>query len=198
MKAIKFLQQLFRRFFTSLLGDWFVTASSVILCMVLLTVRLPGMELLGTPPNWALIWVVTWSVKRSVFISAIAGLVLGLLQDSMTAFVPTHALSLACVGMLTARLHKQRYIQEDFISVALIVFGMTLFAETITAVQFAIPSSIAPIANMADTFVLNLADLWTQRQQVALCQAIVSSLWAPVVYYPLNRWWHNSKIIQPI
>lgn len=197
MKASKFFQQLFRRFFSSLLGNWVVTASSVILCMALLTVRLPGIELLGTAPNWALIWVVTWSVKRSVFISAIAGLVLGLLQDSMTAFMPTHALSLACVGMLTARLHKQRYIQEDFISIALIVFGMTLFAETITAVQFAIPSSIAQIANMADTFVLNLADLWTQRQQIALCQAIVSSLWAPVVYYPLNLWWQN-KIIQPI
>jgi len=39
-------------------------------------------------------------------------------------------------GILTARLQKQRYIQEDFISVALIVFGMAVLAETVTALQF--------------------------------------------------------------
>lgn len=193
----RFLRQMLRRFFTSLLGNWLITASSVILCLLLLIVRLPGMELLGIAPNWALIWVVTWSVKRSIAISAIAGLIIGLLQDSMTAPIPTHALSLACVGILTARLHKQRYIQEDFISIALIVFGMTLVAETITAVQFAIPSGFTGITNMVDKFVLNLANIWTYRQQIALCEAIVSSLWGPVVYYPLNRWWQYSKTLQP-
>lgn len=191
---VRLLQQTSRRFFNSLLGNWVVTASSVILCMLLLTVRLPGMELLGITPNWALIWVVTWSVKRSLAISAIAGLILGLLQDSMTAAVPTHALSLACVGMLTARLHKQRYIQEDFISIALIVFGMTLVAETITAVQFAIPSGITEIKNWTEQLVLNLADIWTYRQQITLCEAIVSSLWGPVIYYPLNRWWQRNSL----
>lgn len=189
----KFLRQMLKHFFTSSLGNWVITASSVILCLLLLIVRLPGMELLGIVPNWALIWVVTWSVKRSIAISAIAGLILGLLQDSMTAPIPTHALSLACVGILTARLHKQRYIQEDFISVALIVFGMTLVAETITAVQFAVPSGVTGITNVVDKLVLNLADIWTERQQIALCEAIVSSLWAPVVYYPLNRWWQFCR-----
>lgn len=189
----KFLRQMFGRFFSSLLGNWVVTAGSVILCLLLLTVRLPGMELLGIAPNWALIWVVTWSVKRAIAISAIAGLIIGLLQDSMTAAIPTHALSLACVGMLTARLHKQRYIQEDFISIALIVFGMTVVAETITAVQFAIPSNVTGITDLVDRLALNLADIWTQRQQIILCEAIVSSLWGPVVYYPLNRWWQCSN-----
>jgi len=152
------------------------------------------MELLGIAPNWALIWVVTWSIKRSIAISAIAGLILGLLQDSMTAPIPTHALSLACVGMLTARLHKQRYIQEDFISIALIVFGMTLVAEMIVAVQFAIPSGVTGLTNMLNQFGLNLANIWTYRQQIALCETIVSSLWGPVVYYPLNRWWQFSRV----
>lgn len=194
MKAqVRLLRQMCGRFFHSLLGNWVVTASSVILCLLLLTVRLPGMELLGFAPNWTLIWVVTWSVKRSIAISAIAGLILGLLQDSMTAAVPTHALSLACVGILTARLHKQRYIQEDFISIALIVFGMTVVAEAIAAIQFAIPSNVTGLTELADRLVLNLADIWTYRQQITLCEAIVSSLWGPVVYYPLNRWWQYSN-----
>ncbi|NEO49923.1 MAG: rod shape-determining protein MreD, partial [Moorea sp. SIO4A3] len=34
-----------------------------------------------------------------------------------------------------------------------------------------------------------LAQIWTDHQRIAICSAILSSLWAPVVYYPLNRWW---------
>jgi len=74
------------------------------------------------------------SVKRTLVQGVIAGLALGLLHG-MTSPHPTHALSLALVGILTARLQKQRYIQEDFISVALIVFGMAVLAETVTALQ---------------------------------------------------------------
>jgi len=74
-------------------------------------------------------------VKRTLVQGAIAGLALGLLRWHDVTH-PTHALSLALVGILTARLQKQRYIQEDFISVALIVFGMAVLAETVTALQF--------------------------------------------------------------
>lgn len=42
-----------------------VTVASVWLCLVLLPLRLPGMELAGISPNWLLIWVVAWSVKSS-------------------------------------------------------------------------------------------------------------------------------------
>jgi rod shape-determining protein MreD len=128
-------------------------------------------------PNWLLIWVVAWSVKRSPFQGAIAGLALGLLWDSMSANTPSHALSLALVGFLTASLQKQRYIQEDFISVALIVFGMSLIAETVTALQYIIHGLRAA------------SDIWTDRQRFTLITALLSSLWTPVLYYPLNRWW---------
>ena len=166
--------------------------------------RLPGMELLGIAPNWLLIWVVAWSVKRTVVQGAIAGLVLGLLQDGMTSPDPTHALSLAVVGILSARLHKQRYIQEDFISVALIVFGMAVLAETVTALAFSfLGASVAG----ADSYAANapccanasrkLAEIWTYHQRIALCSAMLSSLWAPVVYYPLNLWWERMKLKEP-
>ena len=167
--------------------NWMVTVSSVFLCLLLLPMRIPGMVLLGTQPNWLLIWVVAWSMKRTVFQAAIAGLVLGLIQDGMTSPDPTHTISLIVVGVLTACLQKQRYLQEDFISVALIVFGMTILAEVISAVQF---------------FFLNLTTISTiaftiqHRQQVALASAIVSSLWAPAVYYPLNHWWARMKVLQ--
>lgn len=173
------------------LVNWAVTVGSTFLCLLVLPMRLPGMELLGVAPNWLLIWVVVWSVKRTVIQGAITGLALGLLQDGMTSPQPTHVLSLVVVGILTARLQKQRYIQEDFISIALIVFGMAVLAETITALQFSF--LLRSEGSVEVRAARNLAEIWTYHPQVALCSAILSSLWAPVVYYPLNRWWERGK-----
>ncbi|MGQ4646013.1 rod shape-determining protein MreD [Lyngbya aestuarii] len=161
-----------------------VTLCSVFICLMVLPVRLQGMELLGIAPNWLLIWVVAWSVKRTAFQGALAGLALGMIQDGMTAPYPSHVLSLAVVGILTARIQKQRYIQEDFISVALIVFGMAVVGETVTAIQYSL---------MGDR---NLAEIWADHQRIALSSAILSSLWAPVVYYPLNRWWERLSLME--
>jgi rod shape-determining protein MreD len=143
------------------------------------------MELLGIGPNWLLIWVVAWSVKRTVFAGALAGIVLGLLQDSMTSPNPTHALSLGIVGILTSLLQKQRFIEEDFISIAVIVFVMAVLAETIFGVQLTLIGDER-----------KFTDIWTYYQRVALASAILSSLWAPVVYYPLNRWWQRMKLLE--
>ncbi|MEI2582930.1 rod shape-determining protein MreD [Scytonema sp. PRP1] len=164
--------------------DWAITVGSVLLCLLMLLIRFPGMELLGIGPNWLLIWVVAWSVKRTAFQGLFAGVVLGLLQDSMTSPDPTHALSLGVVGALTGMLQKQRFIQEDFISIALIVFAMAVLSETIFAWQLIL---------MGDR---NAADIWTYFQKVALASAILSSLWAPVVYFPLKRWWRRLKLAE--
>lgn len=172
--------------------NWGVTAASVLLCLFILPTRFPGMELLGVGPNWLLIWVVAWSVKRTAWQGAIAGLTLGLIQDGMTSPEPTHALSLAVVGFLTARIQKQRYIQEDFISIALIVFGMAVLAETVTAIQF----SLMGFGWRTTPTSRTLSEIWFYHQRIALSSAILSSLWAPAVYYPLNRWWERVGAIE--
>lgn len=169
--------------------NWGVTAGSVLLCLLILPTRFPGMSLLSVGPNWLLIWVVAWSVNRTVWEGMLAGLVLGWLQDGMSAADPTHALSLILVGGLTARLQKQRYIQEDFISIALIVFGMAVLAETVIAVQF----SLRAWSSAAG---YDLGSIWLYHQQIALASAILSSLWTPAVYYPLNRWWEQMAAIE--
>lgn len=163
-----------------------VTVGSVLVCLMLSLSRIPGMELLGVTPNWILIWVVAWSVKRTPWEGAIAGLVLGLLQDAMTAPYPTHTLSLITVGVLTARLQKQRYIQEDIVSIALIVFGMAVISETVMALQVSL-NRLFTDGSLYPT----LGNIWRYHQRVALSSAILSSLWAPALYYPLNRWWER-------
>ena len=164
--------------------DWSVTIGSVFICLLMLPSRLPGMELLGIGPNWLLIWVVAWSIKRSALQGAFAGIILGLLQDGMTSPEPTHALSLGIVGLLIGLFQKQRFIQEDFISIALIVFIMSVLSETIFASQ---------MIWMGDR---NVENIWTYYQKVVLASAILSSLWAPVVYYPLNHWWQKVKLAE--
>lgn len=169
--------------------NWCVTAGSVLLCTLTLLTRFPGMELLGVGPNWLLIWVVAWSLQRSPFQGALAGICVGLIQDGLTSPIPTHTLSLAVAGILTARLQKQKYIQEDFISVAMIVFGMAVVVETVMAIQF----SIGVLMNRLPSSYFILTETWLYHQQVALSSAILSSLWAPVVYYPLSRWWKTIR-----
>ena len=161
-----------------------IVFSSVGLCSMLLFLRLPGMELIGTNPNWLLIWVVVWSIKRNVWQGSIAGISLGLIYDALTNPHPSHVLSLTLVGILTASLRQQRYAQEDFITVALIVFVMVIATETIMALQFSI------------LFANPLENIRQHYQHRILSSAIISSIWAPVLYYPLNSWWENLRKIE--
>ena len=170
--------------------DASVTVGSLLVCLLLLPTRLPGMELLGIGPNWLLIWVVAWSLNRTVGQGIMAGLTVGIIQDGMSSADPTHAASLIVVGVLAARLQKQRYIQEDFISVALVVFGMSVVAETVTALQF----SMETLWGDGTETGRSLSDIWTYHQRVTLASAILSSLWAPAIYFPLERWWEKMNL----
>jgi rod shape-determining protein MreD len=145
------------------------------------------MELLGIAPNWLLVWVVAWSIKRSVWEGAVAGVTLGLLQDGMSAAVPTHAISLGVVGLLTARLQRERVVQDDIISVLLIVFAMTVVGETVRALQFSLYAWRLPASAVFWSF----EEIWRYYQEVALGSAVLNSLWSPVVYYPLNLLWER-------
>ena len=137
------------------------------------------MALSGIGPNWLLVWVVTWSIKRTSVQGILAGMCLGLIQDGLTASQPTHTVGLALVGLLMGRLNKKRFIQEDFISIALIVFGLAFMVEAVAAFQFGLGGTH------------QLRDVWLHVRQTALSSAIMSSFWAPVVYFPLNRWWER-------
>ena len=88
----------------------------------------------------------------------------------MTAPHPSHAVSLVVVGVLTVVLLKTwsipaDIVERDPIPIALIVFGMAVVAETVMGLQF---------FAMGDRALL---EIWSDHQRVALCSAILSSLW---------------------
>jgi hypothetical protein len=64
---------------------------------------------------------------------------------------------------------------------------MAVLAETITALQLSLMSlNIAQFRTQR-----TLSEIWFYHQRIALSSAILSSLWAPVIYYPLSRWWQR-------
>lgn len=200
-----------------------VICSSVLFCFCLSLARFPGTEIAGVGTNWLLIWVVSWSLKRNPWDAAIAGITIGLIMDGLAGdlgLFPTHVIAFVGVAVLTALLQKERYLQEDFVSAALIVFGMAVIFETIMAVQFSLqtqtdtwlpfflsptslpsdPTSISVLEPLVDPQSVNqvgftLGEIWVHHQRLALSSAIVSSLWTPIVYYPLSRFWNwnNSR-----
>ncbi|CCH95016.1 conserved membrane hypothetical protein [Microcystis aeruginosa PCC 9432] len=156
-----------------------VTIASLLLCTFLSLMRLPGMEILGIAPNWLLIWLVSWSLNRSCLDSVVAGLAIGAIQDSLTSNYPSHIMVFGLIGFLTSRLHRQRYLKEELIAVVLIVFVMTLIADGAIAFQYYLQGG------------KNLADLWFDYQRIGLTSALLSSLWTPLLYYPLQQWWRQ-------
>jgi rod shape-determining protein MreD len=171
-------------------GNCLVTALSAVICVLAGWVRLPGTVLADLTPNWPLIWVVCWSVNRAPWQAVVAGIALGWAQDALTSPQPTHALGLAAVGLLTARLHKRRFMKEDFILIALVVFGMTIVAETVMALQWTVWWIWV---EERSTALQAIVSLWRDRQPLTVSLAILSSLWAPAVYLPLRLWWQQFE-----
>ncbi len=154
---------------------------SIVICCLLLMVRISGLELLGVTPHWLLIWLVIWCVRRNLWQSAIASICLGLIWDSLTGVFPSHVLGLFVVGVCTSNVYGKEYIKEDLISIMLIVFGMAIINETIIALQYGIQTQIP------------LTDIILNYQKNSLTSAIISSLWTPLAYYPLNYLLNNDR-----
>ncbi|MGK7907157.1 MAG: rod shape-determining protein MreD [Synechococcus sp.] len=170
-------------------ANWFVTTLTVLVCVIGTWVQLPGMTLGGIAPDWPLIWVVCWSLNRPAWQGTVAGAIVGILHDSLTNSYPSHVVGLGLVGMLTSRLHKRRSIGEDFITVAMIVFGMVLLAETCLAVQWSL--FLGWHQKGAGWIENSLKIIWFSYRSIVIKSAVISSLWAPAVYLPLNFWWHR-------
>jgi hypothetical protein len=55
---------------------------------------------------------------------------------------------------------------------------MAVVVETMHAVQLTIMGA-------------KMDNVWILQQRIALSSAILSSLWSPVIYFPLSRWWRS-------
>jgi rod shape-determining protein MreD len=176
---------------------------SASLCLLLLPTRFPGMEVLGVGPSWLVMWTIAWSLHRSIWHAATAGIILGLIQDGMTfpasvalGSVPTHVLSLTTVAVMTVWLHKRRYLNEAILPVTIATFFLTICAELVTGGQYLVQTAIERSLEFSfDSF----SYLWEHQSSVMFITAILSSLWMPIIYYPLHHWWQkmlaNTKLI---
>lgn len=169
-----------------------IVIGSVGLCLLLLPTRFPGMEILGVGPSWLVMWTVAWSVRRSLWHATTAGIVLGLIQDAMTfaattalGTVPTHVLSLTVVGVLAFWLQKRRYLDDTIVSVSLATVLLTIVSEVVTGAQYLLQTATE------QSLAASLDYMWTDRAIVISIAAILSGLWMPIFYYPLQLWWQK-------
>jgi rod shape-determining protein MreD len=160
-----------------------------------LPTRFPGMEILGVGPSWLVMWTITWSLHRSLWHAATAGIVLGLIQDGMTftstvplGTVPTHVLSLTSVGVLAFFLHKRRYLDDTVFSASVAAFLLTIVSEFVTGLQYLLKLAIDL---SAEASIDSLNHLWTNQVPLVLIAAVLSGLWMPILYYPLQLWWQK-------
>ena len=175
--------------------DLAIVGGSVGLCLILLPTRFPGMEILGVGPSWLVMWTIAWSLHRSIWQAATAGVVLGLIQDAMTfpaaatlGTMPTHVLSLTTVGVLTYWLHKHRYLDDTIVGVSIATVLLTLVSEAVTGLQY---WAEVAIEQSVETSLESLSYLWTNQSAIILISAILSGLWMPILYYPLHLWWQQ-------
>jgi rod shape-determining protein MreD len=172
-----------------------ILIASVGMCLLLLPTRFPGMEIIGAGPSWLVMWAIAWSLNRSIWHAATAGIVLGLIQDAMTfpttatlGTVPTHVLSLTTVGVLTVLLYKRRYLSDTILSVSIGTSFLTIVSESISGLQYLLQITIEQsLAASIDSF----SYLWTNQSPVILVAAILSGFWMPILYYPLHLWWQK-------
>lgn len=177
--------------------DLTIVVGSVSLCLLLLPTRFPGMEILGVGPSWLVMWTIAWSLDRSIWHAATAGIALGLIQDGMTltttatlGTLPTHVLSLTTVGVLAFLLHKRRYLDDTILSVSIAAFLLTIVSEVMTGLQYLLEMATerSPAASVD-----SLSYLWTNQAPVMLIAAVLSGLWMPILYYPLQLWWQKMS-----
>jgi rod shape-determining protein MreD len=174
-----------------------VIGLSIALCLVLSVNRWPGMTVQSVGPNWFVIWVVAWSLKRTRFQGAIAGLGMGWLQDSLTVATPTHGVGLAIVGALTAHVYQTvlRFWAFDWLIVPIWVGGMTLMTELWFGGQWLLLESrwISP-DNYWSLSVLgqSLVAIAERQWQPLLISAGLSGIWSPAVLW-LFRAWEESQ-----
>ncbi|MGL5082736.1 MAG: rod shape-determining protein MreD [Microcoleaceae cyanobacterium] len=169
-----------------------ITVASLVGCALLSLSSIPGINLFGVSPNWLLIWLVAWSVRHTLLESAIAGLMIGAILDGLTAPMPTHLITYGLAGMMTVLIYQRivRKMQENFISIALVVFGMVILVEALQALQV--------MVFQGGYQAIPLNEFWLYQQRITLSSAIISSLWAPVLCFPLHRWWEFVEVSRRI
>lgn len=173
-----------------------VIVTSACLCIVLLPTRWIGMEIFGVGPSWLVMWTIAWSIRRSFWQATTAGVILGLIQDGMTlsqspplgTTATTHVLSLTAVGVLTVWLRKHRYINDGLFPVTVTAFMLTLLSEIILGLQHLLQIATVQIPDFGS---LTMNQMWNHQSPAMLTTALLSSLWMPILYQPLNLWWQK-------
>ncbi len=171
--------EVFLRYLLQQPSNIIITISSLLLCFLLSLDRLPGMEILSVGPNWLVIWLVTWSLTHNRSQSLITAVSLSLVLDGLSSAYPSHLFGLVIVAWFNSSAKSKNDLGSfhSIILVVLKIFFWVLAVEAIIALQYLLLN-----------FDYNNG-LWLRYQRIGLSSALLSSVWTPLIYWPLSRWW---------
>lgn len=199
-------------------SPWLATGLSALGLVLLMLVRLPGLELAGISPHWVLLWLITWVPGHAVWQGIVAGVTLGFLLDAISMPYPTQALGLAIVGGLIAYGYRRRWFSLEPLALMALCFGLAILLEAVTALQFLVhfggSENWSPEAsNTTQRIIADLnrplipdrtvgidpryvaqppnflrGILW-DFAQIGLASAVITSLCLPLVFLPLRSLW---------
>lgn len=199
---------------------WGFTLATTLGCLFLLWIPLPGLNLLGYQPNWMIVWLLFWCLGRPAWMGAIAGAVIGLLIDSVANPEPSHLPSSAIVGLLVGLWSRRQTVPPRTITLLLWIFLLVLLADGIVVLQQMlsngelgwpiwgsepVPPGRAIIYSLnqdptprqgIDPYLvghprLSWPEMLHRYLQIGLSQAIVTSLSAPLLLWPLQYLWQQ-------
>ena len=141
-----------------------------------LTLASPGwLRLDGVPPQWAVLWLLPWSLVEGPLQSVLAGLGLGLLLDAMHPGPLSSLPALVLLGLWWGRLGRCTRIERSFSLGLLALLGSALVAGSLMLQQW----------------------LWQSQDPAAwhtgLAQSLLTGLLAPVLCSLQLRLWRSRR-----
>jgi rod shape-determining protein MreD len=145
-----------------------------------------GSPLLAPRPNELRTSTLQQVIARQALSGSLSGALVGAFFGALYASVlPAYPICYPLIGWIAGYFCLQNFNQATFLCIPL-VFLSSVFAESVMAVQLAI---------------MGRPDVLQHLSQVAFPEAVLNSLMAPFVFFPMRAWYHFSKSresVQPI
>lgn len=137
-----------------------------------------GSPLLAPRPNELRVSTLGQVIARQALSGSLSGALVGAFFGALYASVlPAYPIAYPLIGWIAGYFSLQNFNQATFLCIPL-VFLATVFAESIMAVQLAL---------------ISRPDVLQHLSEVAFPEAVLNSLMAPFIFFPMREWWKFAK-----
>jgi rod shape-determining protein MreD len=138
-----------------------------------------GSPLLAPRPNELRVSTLGQVIARQALSGSLSGALVGAFFGALFASVlPAYPIAYPLIGWIAGYFTLQNFNQATFLCIPL-VFLATVFAESIMALQLAL---------------MGRPDVLQHLSVVAFPEAVLNSLMAPFIFFPMREWYKFSRL----